>query len=321
MKEAGVVEWLLEKEQPSVRYLTLTGLLDRRPNDKEVREAHSSIGKKGWARDILSKQKRGGYWESPESLYVPKYTATNWMALILSDLGLTKEVPRIRKTAELIIREWLSDEEMEKTSEFEVCVIGNTARMLTRFGYATHPKVRKLFQWLISDQKEDGGWHCFDAKTGTLDCWEALAAFAVLPPSKRSRRMKSSIEQGVEFYLERKMSNEGRRYAPWFRFHYPNHYYYDILLGLDIVTGLGYGDDRRLRPALDFLEGKRRRDGRWHLDRVHPDIGAGAGYPSRELKSWLKRINRFSLEQEGSPSKWITMKALTVLKRTGRYAP
>ena len=206
MKEEEVIQWLLGKEQPSVRYLTLTGILDRRPNDKEVREAHSAIGRKGWAGDILKKQRSGGYWESPESLYRPKYTATNWMALILADLGLTREDERIRRTAELIIREWLSDEEMKKSSEFEVCVIGNTARMLTRFGYASHPKVRKLFRWLISDQKEDGGWHCFESTTGTLDCWEALAAFASVPRSGRSGNMRESIERGVEFYIGMKMS-------------------------------------------------------------------------------------------------------------------
>lgn len=321
MKDPEVIEWLLEKGQPSVRYLTLTGLLDRAPGDAEVMESYTSIGKKGWAREILSKQKRGGHWESPETLYQPKYTATNWMALILSDLSLTREDPRIRKTAELIIREWLSDEEMKNNSDWEVCVIGNTARMLTRFGYGSHPKVAKLFEWLISDQKRDGGWHCFKSQTGTLDCWEALAAFASLPKSKRSSRMKKSIETGVEFYLKRKLFEEGKKYVPWFRFHYPNHYYYDILLGLDIITTLGYGDDRRLRPALDLLQEKRKRDGTWHLEHVHPDIGAGSGYPRKELKSWLKKIKRFSLEEEKEPSKWITMKALTVLKRAGRYVP
>lgn len=314
------MDWLLEEEQPSIRYQALTELLDRRSNDREVREAYSSIGRRGWAADILKKQKKGGYWEAPESLYQPKYTATNWMALILSDLGLTREDSRIRKTAELIIREWLSDEEMNNTSDWEVCVIGNTARVLTRFGYGEHPKVVKLFDWLVSDQKEDGGWHCFNSQTGTLDCWEALAAFAALPSSKRKSRMKKSIERGVEFYLERKMSVEGKRYAPWFRFHYPNHYYYDILLGMDVITKLGYGGDRRLRSALDLLQEKRRKDGRWSLDRVHPDIGAGSGYPTKELQSWLKRINRFSLEEQGRPSKWITLKALTVLKRAGRYS-
>ncbi len=308
-----VMDWLLGAEQPSVRYFTLTELLERRADDPDVVQSRKAIEKRGWAHDILSRQKRGGYWESPKSLYQPKYTSSNWMALVLSDLGLTRESRRIEKAAELFFREWLPDEWMEKMEDGEVCVIGNTARMLSRFGYSEDPKVKKLFQWLVDDQKEDGGWHCFESDTGTLDCWEALAAFSALPRRMRSGRVRRSVERGAEFYLERKLFEEGTgRYAPWFRFHYPNHYYYDILVGLDVITSLGFADDRRLRPALEYLEGNRRRDGTWSIARAHPDIGRGAGYRLRN------KPVPFALETAGSPSKWITLKSMLVLKRAGR---
>ncbi|MCI4347182.1 MAG: hypothetical protein L3J97_01005, partial [Thermoplasmata archaeon] len=164
---------------------------------------------------------------------------------------------------------------------------------------------------LVEDQKEDGGWHCFPSDRGTLDGWEGLAAFAVLPKSKRTRKIERSIERGVEFYLQRKLFDDGeKRYGPWLRFHYPVHCYYDILVGLDLITRLGYADDRRLRPALNILHHKRRRDGTWILDRVHPDLGPGAGY-----KPHTKRIRPFALEQSGEPSKWITLTSLRILKR------
>jgi hypothetical protein len=38
-----VIDWLLEEEQPSVRYYTLVDILGREENDPEVREAHSRI--------------------------------------------------------------------------------------------------------------------------------------------------------------------------------------------------------------------------------------------------------------------------------------
>jgi len=161
-----------------------------------------------------------------------------------------------------------------------------------------------------TSSSKDGGWHCFHSSTGTLDCWEALAAYSALPKSKRTGRIRSSIERGAEFYLERKLFDDGeKRYLPWFRFHYPNHYYYDLLVGLDVITRLGYGDDRRLRPALNMLREKRQSDGSWLLDRVHPDLGPGARYgPS-------KKAQPFALEDPGRPSKWITLTALRVMKR------
>jgi hypothetical protein len=307
-----VVDWLLEENQPAVRYFTLTDILGRQRNDAEVREAYSQISRRGWAFGVLRMQNRKGYWQSKPkgSLYGPKYTATNWMALILSDLGLTKENTRVSRAAELFFKEWLALPSMTNVFNDEVCVVGNTARMLTRFGYEDDVRVRKLFDRLVEDQKEDGGWHCFYSKSGTLDCWEALAAYASLSKSKRTRKIRNSIERGVEFYLERKLFEEDdRRYLPWLRFHYPNHYYYDILVGLEVITRLGYGDDRRLLPALRILNKKRQRDGTWLLDRVHPDLARGAHYSLR------KKVRRFALEEPGKPSKWITLNALRVLKR------
>jgi hypothetical protein len=275
------VEWLLEKDQPAVRYYALTELLDRKENDPEVKEAYSLIPKRGWARDILNLQKPGGFWESRKSLYRPKYTSTNWRAIVLSDLGLSSDDPKIKKMVSLFFHDWLPLPSMENIFNDEVCVVGNTARMLTRFGYEDDQRMRKLFDRLVEDQKEDGGWHCFDSRSGTLDGWEGMAAFAALPKSKRTRSIRTSIDRGAEFYLERGLLHEGKAYLPWMRFHYPNHYYYDVLVGLDFLTRLGYGRDKRLRPALELLKKKRQPNGTWLLDKVHPDVGTGAnGLPS-----------------------------------------
>lgn len=312
-KERKVLDWLLEEDQPAIQYYALTNLVDLKSKDPEVRQAFSNIPKKGWAFEILGKQKTEGLWESKRSLYRPKYTATNWMALVLSDLGLTREEAGIRKSAELFLKQWLAAPPMANIFNDEVCIVGNTARMLTRFGYEDDQRVGKLFDRLVDDQKEDGGWHCFPSNTGTLDCWEALAAYAALPRSKHTRKIRRSIERGAEFYLERRLFEEkgdGRRYEPWFRFHYPIHYYYDVLVGLDVLTRLGYAGDKRLRPALAVLKDKRQEDGTWILDRIHPDLDAGAKYSLRK-----RRVTRFGLEDQGKPSKWITLTALSILKR------
>jgi hypothetical protein len=320
--EEGVVEWLLETDQPVVRYHTLLELLDRPKDDPEVRRAHSRIGRAGWAADQLREQGRRGFWESrgPENvqewvdfLYNPPFSSTNWRALVLADWGMDSSDPRIRKIGDLIFEFKLRLSSPFNFFHEEVCISANTARMMTRFGYGDDPRVKRLFDWVIEDQREDGGWNCSQGTPGTLDAWEALAAFSVVPKPKRSPAMERAIEKGAEFYLERKLLEEGRRYAPWFRFHYPNHYYYDVLVGLDLLTQLGFSGDRRLRPALDVLREKRQRDGTWLLDRVHPDLGPGV-----EVHPDPKRIKPLVIEAPGRRSKWITLKALTVLKRVER---
>ncbi len=317
--EARVIDWLLEENQPSVRYHTLVDLLGRKEDDPDVREAHSTIPRVGWAHDILRTQKPKGYWEAHEPrtvrewvrlLRFPLYDSSIWKGIVLSDLGLTAADPRVRRLADRIFEHKLHLSSEVNLFTEEVCIVGNVARMLTRFGYGGDRRVLKLYEWMIKDQREDGGWNCAAGRPGTLDCWEALAAFATIPKANRTAGMERAISRGAEFYLERKLFEEGRRYAPWFRFHYPTHYYYDVLVGLDVLARLGYAGDRRLKPALRILREKRRSDGTWVLDRVHPDEGPGSGAGAA-----ARKVRRLALERAGEPSKWITLTALRVLKR------
>jgi hypothetical protein len=314
--DPNVIDWLLEEDQPSVRYHTLVDLRGRKPDDPEVKAAYSTIPRVGWAHDLLRTQKPKGYWEAHEPrtvrewvafLRFPLYDSSIWKGIVLSDLGLTATNPRVRRLADRIFEYKLHLSSEVNLFTEEVCIVGNVARMLTRFGYYDDRRVRKLYDWMIEDQREDGGWNCSTGTPGTLDAWEALAAFAATPKAKRSGRIERSISRGAEFYLERRLFREGRRYAPWFRLHYPNHYFYDIMVGLDLMTELGYSDDRRLQPALKILMDKRRPDGTWLLDRVHPDIEPAEGF--------TRKPTPFVLEAPGKPSKWITLTALRVLKR------
>ncbi|MCI4345988.1 MAG: hypothetical protein L3K07_04475 [Thermoplasmata archaeon] len=313
-----VLEWLLEANQPSVRYYTLTGLLDRRESDSEVRAARARMASTGWASDILERQGPNGFWEAREPqtvreylffLWFPEFSATIWSAIVLADLGLTKSDPRIRRTADRLFEYKLGLSSMINLYHEEMCAVGNAARTLTRFGYGDDARVRRLYDWILEDQRANGGWNCSQGTPGTLERAEPLAALAAVPPSKRTNRMHRSIELGAEFYLTRKLSQEGARYAPWFRFHYPNHYFYDLLVGLDLLTGLGYAGDRRLRPALQLLHEKCRPDGTWAIDRPNPDA------PASLLHLHVKKVRPLQLEPPGRPSKWVTLKALRVLKR------
>ena len=310
-----VVDWLLEKTQPAIRYLTLTGLMERSEDDPEVIDTRMNLTKRGWAADILSSQLPDGSWVSGESLYKPKYRAANWMLLILSDLGLTRAEPRIAKACELWIERFAKTDggfAMDGVSKGHLCTSGNTTRALVRFGYIDHPEVKRSFEWLVKNAAEKGGWSCFGSGRN-LDSWEGMSAFAAYPSQKWTRSMKVVVEKGAEFYLEREMHLQGEHYEPWYRFHYPVHYYYDLLVGLDFMTALGYLNDKRLSHAIAILKKKRRPDGRWNLDAVHPDVEGGMG-------EWYSKHPKqapapFGLEKAGEPSKMITFRALMVLKR------
>src|SRR2546426_3340404 len=312
MPPKAILAWLLEDDQPAIRYLALTQLLHRGADDAEVVTAKEDLVKRGWAADILARQNPGGWWVADKSLYRPKYLSTNWMLLILSDLGLTKAGPRIRKACELWISRYARDDggfAMDNAKQSHHCTAGNMARALVRFGYEDDPKVRSAFEWFVKTRDKNGGWSCFGSGRN-LDSWEAMSAFAALPRETWNAGMKAAVGAGAEFYLQRELHKQGEHYEPWYRFHYPVHYYYDLLVGLDFMTALGYRDDPRLKHAVDALKKKRRADGRWNLDAVHPDLEGSAA-------EWYKKEppTPFALEEAGSPSNMATLRALVVLDR------
>ena len=302
-----MLDWLLEDDQPSVRYLTLTKLLMKSKNDSEVRSARETIGAKGWASEILARQNPEGWWISKDRLYTPKYLSTNWMLLMLSDLGFTKTDPRFAKACQLWMKRFAKKDggfgpDASKASH--LCTAGNTARALVKFGYEDHPRMKSVFEWFVKNQAKLGGWSCF-LSGRNLDSWEPLSAFAVYPKQKWTKSMKLAVERGAEFFLERELHIQSDHYEPWYRFHYPVRYYYDLLVGLDFMTSLGYSRDKRPDHAISVVRKKKLGNGKWNLDAVHPDVEGG-------IADWLAKHPKqapvsFSLEKVEEPSKMITL--------------
>lgn len=164
MNPAGVTEWLLAEDQPSVRYLALKELLGRPESDPDVAEAKRQITKRGWASEILAKEDKEGWWASGERAYGPKYLSTNWMILVLSDLGVMRKDPRVEKAVEWWIKR-LSTKDggfaPDGAKRGHLCTTGNAARALVKLGYIDHPKTKAAFEWMVKNAAPLGGWSCF----------------------------------------------------------------------------------------------------------------------------------------------------------------
>ena len=322
-----VLDWRLEPDQPSIRYLTLTQLLGKKETDSDVKAAKARIPKTGWAADILAKREPGGWWVRDRGWLEPRFLGTHWNLLALADLGATREIPEVRASAEY----WMAKSPLVGggvggfgKGKGHHCYTANMARGLIRFGYADDDRVRRTMEWLVQTAHPKGGWTCRFSKEGpapsrTLDAWEGLGAFAVYPRAKWTGAMRGVVERTAEYYLDRELHKQGAEYDPWYRLHWPVHYYYDLLVGLDVLTALGYGGDKRLGFALDLVRKKRRPDGRWNLDALQPDWSAeDAPTVARYFAEHPKqRPTPLAFETPGQPSKMITLRVLTVLSRVG----
>ena len=288
----------MESNEPSMRYLTSRDLLEPRSGQRKLENMRPLIPRQGWAARLLAYQREDTWWATKKTCYTPKFRSTIWRLQVLADLGLSRRVRRVSNAAEFFLDLHLAKDGgysgAVKPRRGHLCTTGNMARSLIRLGYRRDDRVQSAIDWLVEEQLVDGGWDCFGRRGGTLDGWEAMSAFAEIPSSQRSREVRLAIERGAEFFMKRRLLHEGKRFARWYWLRYPWHYFYDVLVGLDFMTALGYGRDHRLNEALRHLLSKRRPDGSWSIDHTNGNL---------------------IIEAPRKPSKMATFLSLRVIKR------
>ncbi len=342
----GLLDWLLEENEPSVRYHTLLNLVSEDSRNSRLLKTKELIGEKGWAANYFSKQKEKTYWDNSASCYVPKFSSCSWRLLVLADLAVPGDDPRVRNCVEhylslhnietggFSVRE--RNPPMEaKDWQFQphVCVTGNMVRALAGFGYAGDDRVVKAAEWLVGKQLPDGGWNCAaPGKHGsfTATVQPIWGLNEMLAHQSRSE-WREAVKRGSEFLLRHRVymsdKDDSAVLFDFLKLHYPMHYMYDFLHGLRVLTESGVKDDPRMNDAVNVLLAKRLPDGRWPLEGVY------RGWRRAHAMHGLETVSRpeerelitegwgtehaIQLEEAGRPSKWITLQALLVLKRIG----
>lgn len=299
-----VLAWLLDPADPGARAKALVDLAGRAPGDPEVVEARERSRKEGTVARLLEGLT---FPNDGNGLYLPKY-GTSWHRVItLAEMGAPAEDPRLSRALDLILAFYPKGDGGMGRRGSHLCTTGNLCRAMVLFGRGDDPRVRRGLEWLVSQQMHDGGWHCWpdEHRDGTIDAWEAMGAFAALPEATRPREV---VQRGLDFLLARDLGI-GRGYAPHERIHFPRHYYYDALVGLDIASTIA-PHDPRLAPAIAWLERKRGPDGAWRLDQHHPDFDD----PDYTIPD---PVTPLVVEDAGVPSKWATFYAMRILRRVG----
>jgi hypothetical protein len=323
--KADPVDWLLEKDNPSVRYFALSQLLDKPESSAEVQAAKKAIMLTGLVPKILDKQNAGGYWEAPEKFYTAKYKGTVWQLIILAELGADGNDERVKKSCEFI----LANSQDRKSGGFSAwlsvkvgggrysgvlpCLTGNMVWSLIRLGLLADPRVQRGIDWIVKYQRFDDGeayppkiWpyekatSCFGKHSCHMGVVKSLKALAEIPAEKRSKTVNDTIERGVEYMLKHHIHKRSHNLSKvskpgWLKFGFPLMYQTDVLEILGILTSLGCKDER-MQEAVDLVIAKQDEQGRWNLENTFN--------------------GRFqtNIEQKGSNSKWITLNALNTLK-------
>jgi hypothetical protein len=83
--KADPTDWLLEEENPAVRYLALRDIVEA--GEKEVQTARRKAHREGPIATILDNMNPEGWWVHPGAVYNPKCTGTSWSILALAQMG------------------------------------------------------------------------------------------------------------------------------------------------------------------------------------------------------------------------------------------
>jgi hypothetical protein len=202
--------------------------------------------------------------------------------------------------AALIDLGWWGDERLDTTLDW-------LARSVTGQGIASADQRDAPVRYYRSGNSAPG-FAC--SANNHLPCaWgavKAMLALSKVPQDDRTPAIQAAIDLGIEFLLGRDpavadypMGYATKPSRSWFHFGYPIGYVTDMLQNLEVLAALGYGGDPRLKPALGLVLSKQDGQGRWKLDYTYNG------------KTWA------DVEQKGRVSKWVTLRALRVLKPWG----
>ena len=323
------INWLTEESDPGVRYLALRDLLTPPPAPQKLRAAMTAAHQSGPIAVILDQMDPEGYWVKPGPGYAPKYTGTVWSVITLGQLGAALEAdPRIAKACDYILNNTLTEYGQFSTSGTPGgtvdCLQGNLCSALLDLG-VTDPRLDRAFEWMAHSVTGEGVAPAGDANTpiryyagkcgpdflcganNKLACaWGAvkvMLAFSKLPQGQRTPLIQRAIERGINFLFSGDPAEapypNGWNDKPsrnWWKFGFPVFYITDLLQLTEALVNLGFGGDPRLTHALTLILEKGGRDQRWALEYHYTG------------KTWTDFGTR------GKPNKWVTYRALKVLK-------
>jgi hypothetical protein len=292
------LDWLLNPDNPSVRYWTLVDILDLPVNAPEVQEAGAAIAQQPLVKELFALQHARGYWGEDET---KPYTSQGAVA-VLSLLYMLGVSPDRRTTAGC---DSFLNYCQHQSGGFSLtrkvrsgifpCTTGEHLPFLTYFGMTSDPRVQAAFAFLIEDMSTEDALDC--GRYQHQDClWGAIAALnglAALPSGSRTERSKRMVERMANPLLDAEY-DFGGVHKRWLTFGVPR--VWDLLSALKALAAHHYCQDARFRPLLTLLLNLQDNQGRWSCGSVS--------------RTW-------PIERRNQPSKWITLDALRVLKQAG----
>lgn len=291
--EATALNWLLEDENPEVKYRAMTELLALSKDEPEVKKAYDSLLSSDTVGLVMDKLGLNSKWEDVTALI-----ALAEFGLTRGDVPLDDYIDRIIKSMKL---------------KYMKCSKILLLRNLVSLGYYEHDWVKEQILSSFAAIREDGTFRCLDGGKKTNDsklpdmgCYRQTTTYLLLAAElKKIGVVLPQFEPLISFYINNHVAFHPDHPEKLIIEEMAGTYYpFDhVKLGLQMtmygLSVLGAANHPNCSKAWALLDSKKDGSGKYLLDKSHP---------------------YFEVGKIGEPNKWITLYVLLAEKYRTLYA-
>lgn len=277
---------------------------------KERPDLQARISSEGWARQLLDKRKANGHWG--DDFYQPKWISTHYTLLDLRHLHVAPDYPTIKQTIAMTLDTCLADDGGIKLGpstsvHSDICVNGMFLNYASYF-QTEEERLHSVVDSLLAERMGDGGFNCCSNRSGarhsslhsTLSVLEGMSSYARAGHTYRLEELMAARQSAEAFILLHQLFLSDRTgdiiQKEFLKLTFPGRWKYNILRALDYFRQANMAWDDRMKPAIEVLRKKQRKDGRWNMQAAH----AGQVH--------------FVMEEAGKASRWNTLRAMRTLE-------
>ena len=303
-----VTDWLLDSD-PALRWQVLRDVVGASP--EEIAAERARVATEGWGARFLGEQAEDGLWDAgtyrpgwipPERDGFDAWSGTHFSLQQLVDFGLDPESPQARLAIGRVRENvrWEHDGEPYFEGETEPCINGVTLTIASYFGEGGDT----IAESLVGSRLADGGWNCWAEYGAQVSSFHStICAVEGLRDWQRAGGSDPRVEEaalaGEEYLLERRLyrrRSDGSVPDPRMTMlSYPVRWFHDVLRGLEHFRRQDRRDPR-LAEAVELVRAKADAEGCWTLENIHEGSVI------------------LEFEREGDQSRWVTLRALRVLR-------
>jgi len=303
------IEWLLEDNNPAVKYNTLKNILYINLLPEEENTLKHGISLNDPVKSIIELINTDTPGNENIYSYNPVYKSMFWQLYFLSVLGATVTIPLI----DLPLKEFTKNMQSAKGSFPSIgrykgslnCMQGIVLEMLLLFGYFKDDFTVNLLNF-INDDIYKNDFRCRYKQN--LKCpWGAtkiLKALNLLPESLKGNDSIKTLEKAKKFLIshdiaEANYPRKKTRSSRWFHLSFPRGIWSDILELTGALVDAGCNKkNSNIKKALDYIMCKKNSKNRWRMEYS------------------LNGKMPVDVEKKNNESKWITYFALKTLVKS-----